>query len=65
MQLLTDIRDFVEYCYKFYNKKDGMYPIATRDEIEFAVTKYILGIKRCTIAFDTFDREKVREIIGR
>jgi len=55
----------VEYCYKFYNKKDGMYPIATRDEIEFAVTKYILGIKRCTIAFDTFDREKVREIIGR
>jgi hypothetical protein len=62
----TEIPQFLELCYSFYSNEpadNAVYPIADRETIERAVNHY-LDIKPLNaIEFDSFDREKVREII--
>lgn len=62
----TEIPKFLEYCYSFYSndpKHDAVYPIATPERIELAVNNYLDRKPLNAIEFDSFDREKVREII--
>ena len=60
---LTDLNLFIEYCNDFYNKKTGMYPIASRKEIINAIGEYLTQPHEFEIQFDSIDREKVREIL--
>ena len=60
---LTDLNLFIEYCNDFYNKKTGMYPIASRKEIINAIGEYLTEPHEYEIQFDSIDREKVREIL--
>ena len=60
---LTDLNLFIEYCNDFYNKKTGMYPIASRKEIINAIGEYLTQPHEYEIQFDSIDREKVREIL--
>ena len=63
MQLLKDIKTFIKYCDEFYNIETGIYQLATKREIEEAITQYITKAKEAPIMFDSYDREKVREIL--
>ena len=40
VSFLTDLHLFIEYCNDFYNIKTGMYPIAKRSEIIYAIGLY-------------------------
>lgn len=63
--IVDEVKQFIEYCNSFYNKKGGVYPIATKNEIEKAVYIFMTMPKNTKVEFDSFDREKVREIIGK
>lgn len=65
MNLIEEIREFYKYCNSFYNKTDGVYPIASIKEIRLAVDIYIKSSKSVPLRFDSYDREQVREIIGK
>ena len=65
MKLVEKLKAFTEYCNEFYNENTGIYPIATRDEIEEAIFEYVTKPKTLSLDFDTIDRENVREIIGK
>ena len=66
MNLIAEIKNFYEYCYNFYNNKNGVYPIATKKEIIEAVNTYITQAnKPWNLEFDSMDREQVRVIIGK
>ena len=60
---VKEIKDFQIYVWEFYNEKSGIYPIANNFEIQNAVMKYIESKLLTEIEFDSFDREKVREIL--
>ena len=60
---LKEIKDFQIYVWEFYNNKNGIYPIANNFEIQDAVMKYIEKKPLTEIEFDSYDREKVREIL--
>jgi len=60
---VKEIKDFQIYVWEFYNEKSGIYPIANNFEIQYAVMKYIESKLLTEIEFDSFDREKVREIL--
>jgi hypothetical protein len=60
---LSELNKFIEYCNGFYNIKDGIYPIATKDEIINAVGEYLTEPHQIEIQFDSIDREMVRKII--
>ena len=65
--IINDIKEFSEYCYSFYdkNRADSIYPIATKKIIDKAIYIYLISPKSYEVHFDSFDREKVREIIGK
>jgi hypothetical protein len=62
---LIELQNFITYCNDFYNIENGIYPIATSEEIEAAIGEYLTSPHQVDIQFDSFDREQVREIIGR
>jgi hypothetical protein len=62
---LGELKKFIEYCNEFYNIENGIYPIATSEEIEAAIGEYLTSPHEVDIQFDSFDREQVRNIIGR
>ena len=65
MDIVKEIKDFTKYCNEFYNLKDGVYPIATEAEIDWAIRKFIKQPNIVPIDFDSHDREQVRELIGK
>jgi hypothetical protein len=62
---LIELQNFITYCNDFYNIETGIYPIATSEEIESAIGEYLTSPHQVDIQFDSFDREQVRELIGR
>lgn len=60
---ISDIELFLEYVCEFYNNEDGIYPIATREQIADAVSKYLASKNLEEIEFDSYDREMVRTLI--
>jgi hypothetical protein len=62
---LIELQNFITYCNDFYNIENGIYPIATSEEIEAAIGEYLTSPHEVDIQFDSFDREQVRELIGR
>lgn len=65
MNIVEEITRFKSYCNDFYNIKYGVYPIAETDVINSKVDEYILKPREVKIEFDSYDREQVRELIGR
>ena len=65
MNFLIELQNFITYCNDFYNIEYGVYPIATSEEIENAIGEYLTFPHQNDIHFDSYDREQVREIIGR
>lgn len=65
--LSSEIEKFVKYVNTFYNEDFGIYPIASSQEIDEAVQKYVINIKdsdNVQWGFgDSLDRERVRDII--
>ena len=60
---LKDLNEFVQYCNDFYNEYYGEYRIASSEQIEAAIGEYLTEPHEHEIHFDSFDREKVREIL--
>jgi|TARA_B110000444_G_C18279830_1_gene340244 hypothetical protein len=65
MNIIKEIKDFTKYCNEFYNLKGGVYPIATKEEIDWAIRKFLLQPNIVPIDFDSHDREQVRQLIGK
>lgn len=63
MNFLILLHEFISYCNDFYNIENGIYPIATRDEIINAIGQYMTDPHTIDIQFDSIDRENVRKII--
>lgn len=63
LDLFREITDFIDYCNDFYSLEIGIYPIATKKDIETACIKYILQAKNNNLEFDSLDREKIRTIL--
>lgn len=63
LDLFREITNFIDYCNDFYSLETGIYPIATKKDIETACIKYILQAKNNNLEFDSLDREKVRTIL--
>jgi hypothetical protein len=59
----TEIKGFYNYVFEFYNKKNGIYPIANSTQIQNAVNKYLSTKPITKFDFDSFDREEVRKIL--
>jgi hypothetical protein len=57
------IEEFIFYVNSFYNEKDGIYPIATKERIAEAVNIYLESKPLGEIYFDSIDREFVRLIL--
>lgn len=62
---IQEIPEFVSYCESFYSNQDpeAPHPIASPDQIRNAVNLYLDSKPLNAIEFDSFDREKVREIL--
>jgi hypothetical protein len=60
---VREIKEFQEYVWEFYNDTNGIYPIANSIKIQDAVMKYLESKPLIEIEFDSYDREKVREIL--
>ena len=58
----SEVLEFIEYCNNFYNEDDGIYPIATKEEITDAVVEYLYQLES-ECQFDSIDREGVRGVI--
>lgn len=62
----SDVLDFVEYVYTFYNPVNGVYPIkgATIRVVTRAIETYIGTVAEGEwVGGDSVDRERVRDII--
>ena len=57
-----EVLEFISYCNNFYNEQDGIYPIASREEIMDAVVEYLFQLES-ECQFDSIDREGVRGVI--
>ena len=57
-----EVLEFISYCNEFYNESDGIYPIATKEEITDAVVEYLFQLES-ECQFDSIDREGVRGVI--
>jgi len=60
---MIELVQFIEYCNEFYDIETGIYPVATKKDIIKAIGQYISKTNGKDIHFDSFDREKVREIL--
>mgnify|MGYP003136215858 CR=1 FL=1 len=60
-----ELEEFVYYVDSFYNIHSGIYPIASRETIQEAISIYLLLAKteNIEVEFDSIDREQVRRII--
>jgi len=58
----SDVLEFVNYCNEFYNESDGIYPIASKEQITDAVVEYLFQLES-ECQFDSIDREGVRGIL--
>lgn len=56
------ITEFFDYVLSFYNDVDGLYPLASYEDISEAVWGYVEN-KPDLYDFDSIDREHVRRII--
>ena len=65
MDIIKEIKEFTKYCNSFYNIKGGIYPIATKEEIDWAIRKFLKEPNIVPIDFDSHDREMVRSLIGK
>lgn len=63
VSFLAELQLFIEYCNDFYNIKTGMYPIAKRSEIIYAIGLYLTQPREFEVQFDSIDRENVRMIL--
>lgn len=63
--LISEIKEFQNYCIDFYHIKYGIYPIATPKEIKDAIKVFLMLNDCSTIELDTIDREKVRTILNK
>jgi hypothetical protein len=63
VSFLKDLNEFIQYCNDFYNEYYGEYRIASSEQIEAAIGEYLTEPHEHEIQFDSFDREKVREIL--
>ena len=59
MKLVEKLKAFTEYCNEFYNIEIGIYPIATREEIEEAIFEYVTKPRTIPLDFDSIDREQL------
>jgi len=59
------LEEFKTYCYEFYNNETGIYPIATKEEIDNAIFKYITRERSIELQFDSIDREGVRSFLNK
>lgn len=62
---LKEFIHFVKYVDSFYNDVNGIYPIATSDQIENACIKFVANAieKKTELHYDSIDRESVRKIL--
>lgn len=62
---LKEIIHFVKYVDSFYNDVDGIYKIATSDQIEDACIQFVTNAieKKTELHYDSIDRELVRQIL--
>ena len=60
-----EVIEFIYYVDSFYNIHSGVYPIATRETIQEAISIYLLLAKKenIDVEFDSIDREEIRAII--
>ena len=63
MGLLEEIKEFQDYCVAMYNDQNGIYKIATAEQIVQAVDVYLRKTPLSEVKFDSEDRERVRQII--
>jgi hypothetical protein len=63
MNFLQELNQFILVCNSFYDLDKGIYPIATKEQIENAIGEYLTSPHTIDIQFDSIDREKVREIL--
>ena len=57
------ISNFEQYVWNFYNKKNGVCPIATDKIIQLSVNRYLEKTPLREIDFDSIDRKRVGVII--
>ena len=57
---MEKLQSFTNYVVRFYNDVDGVYPIASRKRIAYAVLQYS---KENAMHYDSIDREGVRQIL--
>jgi hypothetical protein len=57
------INEFIDYVDSFYNIKNGIYPLFTRNEIKNGVMVYLTKMSFEDIGFDSLDRERVRQLL--
>ena len=60
---MIELVQFIEYCNEFYDIETGIYPVATKKDIIKAVAQHISRTNGKDLHLDSFDREKVREIL--
>ena len=60
---MIELVQFIEYCNEFYDIEKGIYPVATKKDIIKAVAQHISRTNGKDLHLDSFDREKVREIL--
>ena len=61
-----ELEEFIYYVDSFYNIHSGIYPIASRETIQEAISIYLYLAKTentADVEFDSIDREQVRAII--
>ena len=63
MGLLEEIEEFQRHCVAMYNDQNGIYEIATAEQILQAVDVYLRKTPLSEVKFDSVDRERVRQII--
>jgi hypothetical protein len=59
-------KDFVDYCFDFYNEEKGIYPMLGVDKKAITLAMKLLPVyyPDCPVEFDSIDREHVRDILS-
>ena len=63
--LKKEITEFKRYLSSFYSVNEGIYPIATQEELEEGLNIFLMTTNIEKIEFDSMDREKVRKILNK